>query len=135
MPHRMMRREFALAAGAGAFGPSGVGWPVWAGEGKSLYFIVRNDLRVLEAIWATAYVTRNRGYWDSTRSSCSTPVIITPAIFMWNVEKGRGARGFPDDFEQPEKRDGSRDDAPRIRCNCGRACRPWIWRQGRRRRY
>jgi hypothetical protein len=39
-----------------------VGWLVWAGEGKSLYLIVRNDLRVLEAIWATAYVTRNRGY-------------------------------------------------------------------------
>jgi hypothetical protein len=62
MPHRMMRREFALAAGAGAFGSSGVGWPVRAGEGKTLYFIAQNDLRVLEAIWATAYVRRNRGY-------------------------------------------------------------------------
>jgi len=62
MPHRMMRREFALAAGAGASGSSGVGWPVRAGEGKALYFIAQNDLRVLEAICATAYVRRNRDY-------------------------------------------------------------------------
>jgi hypothetical protein len=33
-----------------------VGWPVQAGEGKTLYFIAQNDPRVLEAIWATAYV-------------------------------------------------------------------------------
>lgn len=62
MPHGMMRREFALAAGPGAFGSSGMGWPVRAGEGKTLHFIVRNDLRVLRAIWATAYVTRNHGH-------------------------------------------------------------------------
>jgi hypothetical protein len=54
---------------------------------------------------------------------------------MWNAEKVRGARGFPDEFEQPEERDGSRNDAPRIRCDYGRACRPWIWREGRGRRY
>ena len=62
MPHRMTRREFALAVGAGAFASSGLGWPVRAGDGKTLSFIRRSDLRVLDAIWATAYVTRNYGY-------------------------------------------------------------------------
>jgi hypothetical protein len=36
--------------------------PVRAGGGKTLYLIVRNDLRVLEATLAVACVTRNRGY-------------------------------------------------------------------------
>jgi peptide/nickel transport system substrate-binding protein len=62
MPHRMVRRELALAEGAGAFASSGLGWPVRARDGKTLYFIMRNDLRVLDPIWATAYVTRNHGY-------------------------------------------------------------------------
>ena len=35
---RNVSRHFALAAGAGAFGSSGEGWPVRAGEGKTLYF-------------------------------------------------------------------------------------------------
>jgi peptide/nickel transport system substrate-binding protein len=58
----MTRREFALAVGAGAFASSGLGWPVRAGDGKTLYFIMRNDLRVLDPMWTTAYVTRNHGY-------------------------------------------------------------------------
>src|SRR5262245_39933175 len=62
MPHKMTRREFALAVGAGAFASSGLGWPVRAGDGKTLYFIMRNDLRVLDPMWTTAYVTRNHGY-------------------------------------------------------------------------
>jgi hypothetical protein len=33
-----MRREFALAAGAGAFGSSGLGCAVQAGDGKTLLF-------------------------------------------------------------------------------------------------
>jgi hypothetical protein len=91
MPHRMMRREFALAAGAGASGSSGVGWPVRAGEGKTLYFIAQNDLRVLEAICATAYVRRNRDYMGFDTLFVLDSPIIAPAIFMRNVEKVRGA--------------------------------------------
>jgi peptide/nickel transport system substrate-binding protein len=29
---------------------------------KTLRFIMRNDLRVLDPMWTTAYVTRNHGY-------------------------------------------------------------------------
>jgi hypothetical protein len=59
MPHGMMRREFALAAGAGAFGSSRCGL---AGTGRRGLDPLFYRLRVLEAIWATAYVRRNRGY-------------------------------------------------------------------------
>jgi len=88
MPHRMMRREFALAAGAGAFGSSGVGWPVRAGERKTLYFIVRNDLRVRGDLGDRLRSRATTAAQGSIRYLCSTPVIIAPAIFMWNVEKG-----------------------------------------------
>ena len=33
-----------------------------AAETKTLRFIMRNDLRVLDPMWTTAYVTRNHGY-------------------------------------------------------------------------
>ena len=63
MPHRMVRREVALAEGAGAFASSGLGFGRYGvRDSKTLYFIMRNDLRVLDPIWATAYVTRNHGY-------------------------------------------------------------------------
>ena len=62
MPHRMTRREFELAADAGPLASLRLGWPVRVGDGKTLSFIRRSDLRVLDAIWATAYVTRNYGY-------------------------------------------------------------------------
>jgi peptide/nickel transport system substrate-binding protein len=99
MPHRMMRREFALAAGAGAFGSSGVGCPVQAGEGETLYFIVRNDLCVLEAIWATAYVTRNHGYMGYDTLFVLDSRDHRSGRLHVEGREGRGARGFPDDFE------------------------------------
>jgi peptide/nickel transport system substrate-binding protein len=49
----------ASAAGVAALGlPS----QTRADDAKTLRFIMRNDLRVLDPMWTTAYVTRNHGY-------------------------------------------------------------------------
>ena len=41
---------------------------------KTLRFIPQADLRSIDPIWTTAYVTRNFGYWSSTRCSRSTRI-------------------------------------------------------------
>jgi peptide/nickel transport system substrate-binding protein len=61
MTHGMTRREFA-AAGAAGLASLGFGKRARASDNKTLRFIVRTDLRVLDPIWTTAYVTRNHGY-------------------------------------------------------------------------
>jgi peptide/nickel transport system substrate-binding protein len=61
MAHRMTRRKFAALGGAG-LGALALGRPVLGADSKSLRFIVRTDLRVLDPIWTTAYVSRNHGY-------------------------------------------------------------------------
>jgi peptide/nickel transport system substrate-binding protein len=62
MAYRMTRREFAAAAGAATlaygFGPNARA----AADDKTLRFIAQSDLRVLDPVWTTAYVTRNHGY-------------------------------------------------------------------------
>jgi peptide/nickel transport system substrate-binding protein len=58
----MTRREFALAAGAASLAVSGFGNRTLAAEPKTLRFIMRNDLRVLDPNWTTAYTTRNHAY-------------------------------------------------------------------------
>ncbi|MBO0736905.1 MAG: ABC transporter substrate-binding protein [Alphaproteobacteria bacterium] len=58
----MTRREFAATAGAAALTTLGLKPGARAAEAKTLRFIVQSDLRVLDPIWTTAYVTRNHGY-------------------------------------------------------------------------
>jgi peptide/nickel transport system substrate-binding protein len=62
MAHRLSRREFGIAAGAATF--AGLGWRrrARADDTKTLRFIAQSDLRVLDPIWTTAYITRNHGY-------------------------------------------------------------------------
>src|SRR5713101_7222056 len=62
MAHAMTRREFAMAASAASFAAFGFGLPARGANAKTLRFIMRNDLRVLDPIWTTAYVSRNHGY-------------------------------------------------------------------------
>ena len=60
MAYRLTRREFGIAGGAAtlaAYAPK-----ARASEAKTLRFIAQSDLRVLDPIWTTAYVTRNHGY-------------------------------------------------------------------------
>jgi peptide/nickel transport system substrate-binding protein len=60
MASAMTRREFGIAAGAAAL--AGYGLRAKAADAKTLRFIAQADLRVLDPIWTTAYITRNHGY-------------------------------------------------------------------------
>jgi peptide/nickel transport system substrate-binding protein len=57
----MTRREFTAVGGAGLVALAS-GRATLGAEPKTLRFIVRTDLRVLDPIWTTAYVSRNHGY-------------------------------------------------------------------------
>src|SRR5215472_282568 len=61
MAHGMTRRAFATAAAAGL---SALGFDRRARgvDTRTLRFIAQADLRVLDPIWTTAYITRNHGY-------------------------------------------------------------------------
>src|SRR6266481_6121130 len=61
MAHGMTRREFAMAASAASVA-LGFGARARAADAKTLRFIMRDDLRVLDPMWTTAYVTRNHAY-------------------------------------------------------------------------
>ena len=64
MTDRFTRREFGKAAAGAAFVASLM--PAAAkpetSDKKTLRFIAQADLRVLDPIWTTAYITRNHGY-------------------------------------------------------------------------
>src|SRR5215472_11484477 len=65
MSQGLTRRRFAqLAAAAGVVGHSfgARAQSVATGGTKTLRMIPQNDLRVLDPIWTTSYVTRNHGY-------------------------------------------------------------------------
>jgi peptide/nickel transport system substrate-binding protein len=62
MAHGMTRREFAAAAGAASLAAFGFSARAKAADTKTLRFIAQADLRVLDPIWTTAYITRNHGY-------------------------------------------------------------------------
>jgi len=58
---RLSRREFLAAASAAALLPS----PAFAQapkRGGTLRFIPIGDLKILDPIWTTAFITRNHGY-------------------------------------------------------------------------
>jgi len=63
MAEGLTRRQFTLATGAAALAAAA---PYTAdaasADKKILHFIPQSDLRVLDPIWTTAYVTRNHGY-------------------------------------------------------------------------
>ena len=62
MAHGMTRREFAMTASAASLAVAGFGSRATGGDAKTLRFVMRNDLRVLDPMCTTAYVTRNHGY-------------------------------------------------------------------------
>jgi peptide/nickel transport system substrate-binding protein len=63
MANGMTRREFGAAAGAAALAAHGFGREARAAaDKKTLRFIAQSDLRVLDPVWTTAYITRNHGY-------------------------------------------------------------------------
>jgi peptide/nickel transport system substrate-binding protein len=62
MANGMTRREFGVAAGAASLAAFGFCGRSKAADTKTLRFIAQADLRVLDPIWTTAYITRNHGY-------------------------------------------------------------------------
>ena len=58
----LTRREFGIAAGAAALTAHGFKARAQGSGSKTLRFIAQSDLRVLDPIWTTAYITRNHGY-------------------------------------------------------------------------
>jgi peptide/nickel transport system substrate-binding protein len=60
---RLTRREFAIGGAAtGLVAAFGFGARAERAGGTTLRFIARSDLRILDPIWSTAYVSRNHGY-------------------------------------------------------------------------
>src|SRR5258707_5546154 len=63
MPVRSPRRDFGKTVAGAAFAASvPYGGARAADDKKTLRFIAQSDLRVLDPIWTTAYITRNHGY-------------------------------------------------------------------------
>ena len=64
MTQTLSRRAFAkTAASAAALAVMAPHIPAFAAaDKKTLRFIAQSDLRVLDPIWTTAYITRNHGY-------------------------------------------------------------------------
>jgi peptide/nickel transport system substrate-binding protein len=62
MAHGMTRRQFAIAASATSLAAFGFGARARGADLKTLRLIMRNDLRVLDPMWTTAYATRNHAY-------------------------------------------------------------------------
>ena len=62
MAQGLTRREFGIAAGAAALIAHGFKAQAQGSGSKTLRFIAQSDLRVLDPIWTTAYITRNHGY-------------------------------------------------------------------------
>src|SRR5258707_4931723 len=63
MAHRLTRRDFARTAAAAAAATAIPRLPARAAsDSKTLRFIAQSDLRVLDPIWTTAYISRNHGY-------------------------------------------------------------------------
>jgi peptide/nickel transport system substrate-binding protein len=63
MFQKLTRRDFGKTAAAAALAASvAPGSARAADDKKTLRFIAQSDLRVLDPIWTTAYITRNHGY-------------------------------------------------------------------------
>ena len=71
MVHGMTRREFGIAAGAAGLAGFCLSGRAKAADAKTLRFIAQSDLRVLDPIWTTAYITRNHGYMACPARYCS----------------------------------------------------------------
>jgi peptide/nickel transport system substrate-binding protein len=63
MAHRLTRRDFGVTAAAATLAIAVPRRPARAADDKkTLRFIAQSDLRVLDPIWTTAYISRNHGY-------------------------------------------------------------------------
>ena len=88
MRHRPTRRDFGKTAVAAAIAASVLPTRprAAASDKKTLRFIAQADLRVLDPIWTTAYISRNHGYcvFDTL---FSIDAEFVPVVFQSNSFK------------------------------------------------
>ena len=120
MAHGMTRREFAVAAGAATF-TFGSKAQAEATSAKTLRFIAQSDLRVLDPIWTTAYITRDHGYMVyDTLLATDANFKIQPQMAEWKVSDDKLTYIFT-------LRDGLKwhDGAPVTAEDCVASLRRW----------
>jgi peptide/nickel transport system substrate-binding protein len=127
MAHRLTRREFGIAAGVATLAGYGLGRNARAADTKTLRFIAQSDLRVLDPIWTTAYITRNHGY------------MVFDTLFAIDAEFAPHPQMVGDHSISPDKltyqfklRDGLRfhDGSPVRGIDCVASVKRWMARDG-----
>src|SRR5437868_13974484 len=127
MAHRLTRREFGIAAGAATLAVRGLGRKARAADTKTLRFIAQSDLRVLDPIWTTAYITRNHGY------------MVFDTLFAIDAEFAPHPQMVGDYNTSPDKltyqfklRDGLgfHDGSPVRGADCVASIKRWMARDG-----
>jgi peptide/nickel transport system substrate-binding protein len=127
MADRITRREFAITAGAAALAVHSFTAKAQGGNKKTLRFIAQADLRVLDPIWTTAYITRNHGYmvFDT--------LFAIDAEFAPHPQMVGEHRVSPDKLTyQFELRDGLgfHDGSPVRGADCVASIKRWMARDG-----
>src|SRR6202049_3817067 len=127
MAHQLTRREFGIAAGAATLAGYGLGRNAHAADTKTLRLIAQSDLRVLDPVWTTAYITRNHGY------------MVFDTLFAIDAEFAPHPQMVGDYSMSPDKltyqfklRDGLgfHDGSPVRGVDCVASVRRWMVRDG-----
>ena len=127
MAHRLTRREFGITAAGAATLACGLHREARAADTKTLRFIAQSDLRVLDPIWTTAYITRNHGY------------MVFDTLFAIDAEFAPHPQMVGDHSVSPDKltyqfklRDGLgfHDGSPVRGVDCVASVKRWMARDG-----
>src|ERR1700676_5211216 len=129
MAYRLTRRDFARTAAAAAVASAIPRFPARAAtaDSKTLRFIAQSDLRVLDPIWTTAYISRNHGY------------MVFDTLFAIDAEFAPHPQMVGDFSVSPDKltyqfklRDGLgfHDGSPVRGADCVASVKRWMARDG-----
>jgi peptide/nickel transport system substrate-binding protein len=127
MAYRPTRREFGITAGAAALVASGFKAKAQGASAKTLRFIAQSDLRVLDPVWTTAYITRNHAY------------MVFDTLFAIDAEFAPHPQMVGDHSLSPDKlthqfklRDGLgfHDGSPVRGADCVASIKRWMARDG-----
>ena len=129
MAQGLTRRRFAAGAGAVALAAPALSLRARAAasEAKTIRFIPQSDLRVLDPIWTTAYVTRNHGYmvFDTLFALDDKFKPHPQMVGDWNVSPDKLSYNFV-------LRDGLKfhDGQPVRGIDCTTSIKRWMARDG-----
>jgi peptide/nickel transport system substrate-binding protein len=123
----MTRREFATTAGAASLAALSLRGGARAADTKTLRFIAQSDLRVLDPVWTTAYITRNHGYMVfDTLFACDAEFSPHPQMVgEYSVSSDKLTYSF-------KLRDGLgfHDGGPVRGADCAASVKRWMARDG-----